>query len=232
MPAQQQLTLNIQLRDDATLENFFCAPSTEVLLKALQGQLTAEGEPVIFLYGPPDTGKSHLLQAACHLAGAAPVLYLPLAELASYTPEEVLQGVESMGLVCLDDVHTVMGDEAWELALFHFFNRARAENCRLLISANSPPRALAVGLADLQSRLSWGVVYQLESLTDEARKSILCFRAARRGLPLSSDVASYIVDRAPRSLGPLLDLLDELDSASLVEQRALSIPFVKKVLDW
>jgi len=232
MPAHRQLTLNVQLRDDATLENFFCAPSTEILLKALRGQLATEGEPVIFLYGPPDTGKSHLLQAACHLAGAAPTLYLPLAELASYPPEEVLQGVESLGLVCLDDVHAVMGSEAWELALFHFFNRARAENCRLLISANSAPRALPVGLADLRSRLSWGIVYQLGPLDDKARKSILCFRAARRGLQLMPEVANYIIDRAPRSVGSLLDLLAELDSASLVEQRGLSIPFVKKVLGW
>jgi hypothetical protein len=30
----------------------------------------------------------------------------------------------------------------------------------------------------------------------------------------------------------LLDLLDVLDKTSLAQQRALSIPFVKQVLDW
>ena len=229
---QQQLTLNVQLRDDTTLENYLGAPSSSALLRVLEGQLETRGEPIIYLYGPPDTGKSHLLQAACHLAETTPVLYLPLSELANYPPEEILQGVESMGLVCLDDVQAVVGNEAWELALFHFFNRARERGCRLLVSGNAAPRALNVELADLQSRLSWGIVYQLPSVNDEQRMSILCFRAGRRGLVLSSEVARYIIDRAPRSLAQLLDLLDTLDSASLVEQRALSIPFVKKALGW
>lgn len=232
MQPRQQLTLNVQLRDDATLENYLCAPGTQALLKALEGQSGAQGEPIIFLYGPADTGKSHLLQAACHLAGAVPVLYLPLSELSEYSPQDVLQGVESMGLVCLDDIHAVMGDEAWELALFDFFNRAREKNCRLLVSADSAPRELPIELADLRSRLSWGIVYQLQALNDEERRSVLCFRAARRGLQLSSEVASYIVDRAPRTLSQLLELLDTLDEASLVEKRSLSIPFVKKALAW
>ena len=232
MHAQQQLTLNVQLRDDATLENYVGAPGSMALLKALEGQLAAQGEPIIYLFGPDDTGKSHLLQAACHLAQMTPVLYLPLSELTHYAPEDILQGVESMGLVCLDDVQAVVGNEAWEMALFHFFNRAREQGCRLLVSANAPPRALGVELADLQSRFSWGIVYQLPSVNDEQRMSILCFRAGRRGLTLSSEVARYIIDRAPRSLTQLLDLLDTLDSASLIEQRALSIPFVKKALGW
>lgn len=229
---QQQLTLKVQLRDESTLDNFLCAPSAQAMLSSVRGQLETGGERLIYLYGKADSGKSHLLQGACHLADMTPAQYLPLAELVNYTPGEVLLGVESMGLVCLDDIHAVLGNPAWELALFHFFNRAREKNCRLLVSANSSPRALSVSLADLRSRLSWGVVYLLGAADDEDRNNILRFRAARRGLQLSGEVASYIVDRAPRALGLLLELLDELDSASLVEQRALSIPFVKKTLNW
>ena len=232
MNSQQQLTLNVQLRDDATLENYLSEPSSQVLLEALKGQLDTQGEPIIYLYGQTDTGKSHLLQAACHLAGATPSLYFPMADLSGYSPEEVLQGIDSMGLVCLDDIQAVLGNEAWETALFHFFNRAREKGCRLLVSANAAPRALDIALPDLQSRLSWGIVYQLAPIDDEQRKSILCFRADRRGLPLSKDVANYIFDRAPRSLAQLVDLLNTLDSSSLIEQRALTIPFVKKALGW
>jgi DnaA family protein len=67
---------------------------------------------------------------------------------------------------------------------------------------------------------------------DGERNAILCFRAARRGLHLSPEVASYILDRAPRSVSNLLEVLENLDKASLVEQRALSIPFVRKALKW
>ena len=61
---------------------------------------------------------------------------------------------------------------------------------------------------------------------------MLRFRAGRRGLSMSAEVAFYIVTRAPRSLEHLLELLDTLDKASLAEQRALSIPFVKQALGW
>jgi len=232
MYPQQQLTLNVQLRDDATLGNFLAPDIAKTALTAVRDQLRPDGEPLIYLYGPPDTGKSHLLQASCHIAGTAPVMYLPLSDLVSYSPDEVLQGVEAMRLVCLDDIHAVMGNGAWEEALFHLFNRAREQDCRLLVSAQCSPRSLHMDLADLRSRLSWGCVFQLHALDDAGRQAILRFRAKKRGLDLPVEVASYISDRGPRTLVDLLDLLDQLDTASLIEKRALSIPFVKKTLSW
>ncbi len=228
---QKQLTLPVQLREETTLDNFLVLPANRSLLNALRSQLQPGGEPVVFLHGASGSGKSHLLQGSCHLAGGG-ALYLPLAELAGFAPEEILQGVESMDIVCLDDLQAVLGDREWEVALFDFYNRARAQDCALLIAADAAPRALQVGLADLRSRLAWGVVFQLARATDEDRAEILRFRAGRRGLELTPEVAAYIVHRAPRSITELLSLLDRLDSASLAEQRALSIPFVKQALAW
>ena len=228
-PGQQQLVLPVQLSDDATLENFLAMPRIQPLVNALRQQLSAAGEAIIYLYGPAGCGKSHLLQASCHQAGAG-ALYLPLAELRDRRPEHVLEGIEVLDLLCLDDVHRVLGDAAWETALFDLCNRARQRNARLLVAGDAAPRALAVGLADLRSRLGWGLVFHLAQGDDETKSAILRFRATRRGMSLPPEVASYIVSRAPRDLQQLLGVLDELDKASLVERRALSIPFVKQVL--
>ena len=122
--AGSQLALNVQLRDDATLENFLATAALAPLVALLEAQLEPGGEPVIFMHGAVGTGKSHLLQACCHRA-QAPALYLPLAELREHPPEALLAGTESMALVCLDDIDAVQGDADWERALFHFFNRAR-----------------------------------------------------------------------------------------------------------
>jgi DnaA family protein len=227
----RQLPLAVQLRDDATLDNFLPCAAVQPLLLALRQQVAPEGEAVIYLHGSAGSGKSHLLQSCCHLAGAGAV-YLPLSELEQYDPDEVLQGVDTLDLVSIDDVHTVLGDPAWELALFNLYNRARQQNCRLVLAGNAAPRVLPVDLPDLRSRLSWGIVYQLAQADDEAKVAILRFRAERRGLSLSQEAANYIVSRSPRAMEQLLDLLDKLDRASLAEQRALSIPFVKQVLDW
>jgi len=226
-----QMSLAVQLRDDATLDNFLPLPKAQPVITALQEQMQPDGEAVVYLYGLSGAGKSHLLQASCHLAEAQ-ALYLPLAQLRQYPAAEVLQGVEQQDLVCLDDIHAVLGDPDWELALFSFYNSARQHRCRLVVAADAAPRALAVQLPDLRSRLSWGAVYQLVEGADEEKAAILQFRAMRRGLTMTSSVASFIVGRAPRGMLQLLEVLDHLDRASLTEQRALSIPFVKQALGW
>lgn len=229
--AHRQLPLPVQLRDESTFDNFLPPAGTQELITVLRAQAEGSGEAVIHVYGSGGCGKSHLLQASCHLAGAA-ALYLPLGQLADYSPRDVLQGIEALDLVCLDDMDQVVGRAEWEVALFDLCNRARERGCRLLVSGNAPPRALALELADLRSRLAWGIVYGLPRAGDEEKIAILQFRAARRGLALGREVCSYIVSRSPRDMEALLALLATLDDASLVEQRALSIPFIKAVLGW
>ncbi|MCB1708743.1 MAG: DnaA regulatory inactivator Hda [Halioglobus sp.] len=228
---QRQLPLPVRLRDEATFDNFLPLPATQALLAGLRAQAQGRGEAIIYIYGPAGVGKSHLLQASCHLAGAGAV-YLPLGELADHCPEEVVQGIETLDLVCLDDVDRVLGRADWEVALFNLYNRARQCGCALLVAGNAAPRALTMALADLRSRLAWGIVYQLALADDEEKVAILQFRAARRGLVLSREVCGYVVSRSVREMEALLALLETLDNASLVEQRALSIPFIKTVLGW
>lgn len=225
----RQLALNMQLRDDATLASFLSAPALEPLLADLRGQASPAGEPLVFIHGSAGSGKSHLLQAACHLLPTASC-YLPLAELRSMPAADLLQGLESQQLVCLDDIDAVAGEEGWELALFHFCNRARAAGCRLLLSAGASPRHLPVVLPDLRSRLGWGPVFLLPTPDDERKQAILRYRARCRGLDMPAEVGRFLVSRAPRGLAELMALLENLDSRSLAEQRALTVPFVKQAL--
>ncbi|MEM9257368.1 MAG: DnaA regulatory inactivator Hda [Pseudomonadota bacterium] len=227
----RQLPLPVGLRDDATLDNFLVLSAHRPLLAALREQLRAAGEGLIYIHGPAGVGKSHLLQASCH-AAAGPALYLPLAELKDYQPDAVLQDVANVGRLCLDDLDAVAGDPAWERALFGLCEVARTRDCQMFFAADSSPRSLAVELQDLRSRLAWGVVFKLPQASDAEKARMLAFRAARRGISLAPDVASYIVNRAPRGTGDLLAVLEQLDRASLAEQRALSQPFVKRVMQW
>jgi DnaA family protein len=222
----------VHLRDDATLDNFLFQKALLPLRASMDLPPAHNGEQIIYLFGSTGSGRSHLLQAACHALPAGDALYLPMEQLLAMPAEEVLAGVESLALVCLDNIEMVAGNAAWEEALFHLINRTRTSGCRLLFSANNAPRQLGVQLADLQSRLSWGVVFQLPELSDEDKLQILQFRALRRGMQLSDDSARYILARSARSLGELMELLEQLDKASMVAQRPLSIPFIKSTLDW
>jgi len=230
-PDHGQLPLAVNLRDDAHFDNFLTRPELEPPVAALQLQANGTGESFIYLCGPPGTGKSHLLQACCQVPGSS-AQYLPLSQLRDYAPAEVLNGLDTLELVCLDDLHAVAGSDDWELALFNFYNATQKSGCRLLVAAFEPPRALDLQLEDLRSRLSSAVVFRLGEASDEEKAAILTFRAERRGMALMPEVARYIVSRAPRALHALLSLLDELDEASLVNKRPLSIPFVRETLRW
>ena len=232
----RQLSLGINLNDDATFENFFLLDQDHKcqVLAVLRNQLVSGDEPFVYLWGPTGCGVSHLLQASCHQASTngLQVQYLPLAELLDYTPQSLLENLEQLPLICLDDVQLVAGNTHWEEALFSLYNRVRQAHGRLLVGADCTPRELPLQLPDLQSRLGWGPVFQLQSSDDELKTLIIQFRASRRGMELSDDVARYLINRAARDLSELMACLDTLESASLEEKRKLSIPFVKQVFGW
>ena len=228
----EQLPLAVQLRDDATFSNFY-AGDNGLCLAALQGQLTG-GDGYIYIHGSRDSGRSHLLQAACHKAETLQLaaVYLPLKELQDYSANDLLEGLETMSLVCLDDIDAVIADADWQQSLFHFFNRLRDNGAALLIAGSSNVGALNIALADLASRLSWGTVFHLHQLSDEQRIAAIKMRAMHRGLELSDDVAQYIYNRTQRDTDSLIEVLNKLDAASLQQQRKLTTPFVKSALGW
>lgn len=230
-----QLPLSIKLNDEATFTNFFAGPNLSAVaaVESLAGPTPTLAETCVYLWGAPGSGRSHLLQAACHRMAEAGSLamYLPLAEVRDHGPE-LLEGMEQFDLLCLDQLDALVGDAAWEEALFHLYNRIREQGTRLLMAASAAPRALGFKLPDLASRLSWGLVYQLQALSDGEKQQMLMLRAELRGLQLSEEVARYMLNRGDRGVAQLFAALEQLDQASLQAQHRLTIPFVKRVMGW
>ncbi|GAB5414668.1 MAG: DnaA regulatory inactivator Hda [Congregibacter sp.] len=227
MSNSTQLALQVGLRDESTLENFFPRVSLQALLSTMASPLE---EPLSFLHGPTEVGKSHLLQALC--LAQANAIYLPMEQLHELPGQGVFESLENAPLVAIDDLQCLAGDPDWEESLFHFVNRARASGCALWMAADKPPLALPLDLPDLQSRLAGGMVWAVGECTDDELADILSFRAKRRGLDLQSAAATYLCRRESRTLSSLLDTLDRLDEASLRFQRPVSVPFIKEVMGW
>lgn len=228
-----QLTLGVKLRDDARFDNFHGDRNATAAAR-LQRVCAESGElPVVVLVGDADTGKSHLLQAACHefeRQGRSAVC-LSIEELLPFGPD-ALAGLEHHELTGLDDLHLISGKADWEEAVFHLYNRLHDQGNQMLVSLTDIPGQLSFGLRDLVSRLQHGLLIQLGIYRDDDRMKILRARAEQRGLVLADDVAVFILRRAPRKLGELLAILDRLDENSLQAQRKLTIPFVKDVMGW
>lgn len=223
-----QLVLPLRLADHAVFASFL-AEGNETLVATLE-RLAAGGEGGhgCWLWGVPATGKTHLLQAVCERAGDRAV-YLPLEVVGDAGPE-ILEGMETRDLVCIDDVDRVAGDAAWELALFSLCNRLAETGAQLLVSAAAAPRETPVRLPDLASRLSRLAVFQVRELDDAQRAMALKLRASHRGLELPDETVSFMLRRSRRDMASLYQLLDKLDLEALRAQRRLTIPFVRDVL--
>ena len=225
----QQLTLDLGLRSSARFDSFESA-SNGLAVNAIQTMIAGQGESPIYLYGESATGKTHLLQAACHAMAETgeSVAYLPLDLIACEGPT-ILTGWEHHRLLAIDALDALAGDAEMEQALFHLINELRARDAYLLLAARHGPKALGVGLADLQSRLAWGLVIQLQPLADEECIKVLVREAKNRGFDLPQPAAQYLLNHCRRDLHSLMRVLDGLDTASLEDKRRVSLPFVR---DW
>jgi DnaA family protein len=227
----RQLALAIQLNDEATLEDF-CWDNNCLLKQEIIAFLNNDSEErFLTLWGISGSGKSHLLQACCQaLTNCKSSIYLPLRVLKKWGPQSIA-GVERHHLITLDDINLIAGDSDWEEAIFHLYNKARAQDdTRLIISTNQPPALTQIKLADLHSRLSWGLVIQLQDLNDQLKIQTLQQHAKKRGFELPRSVGEFLISRCARNMHDLHSILDQLDSASLAAQRKITIPFVKTIL--
>jgi DnaA family protein len=199
----RQLALGISPPCRPTLENFIAGANGELLarLRALADGSLAEA--IVYLWGEPGSGRSHLLAAT---AAAA---------------------TRPGGVVAADDVEKL--DEAAQIALFNAINSAREARGAVLAAGNAPPAQLPLR-EDLKSRLAWGLVYQVKPLTDAERALYLRAEAERRGMKLADEVIWYLLEHVERDLPTLGGILEHLDRTSIELRRQVTLPLVREAL--
>lgn len=203
-----------------TLENFVTGRNLE-LHTALRHALTHPGgERGFYLWGDTHSGKSHLLQAVVARA-------LELGQSAVYVSGQVPE--QAAQVVAVDDVAGL--DDAAQIALFALYNRLREMGGMLLVSGPMAPAHLTLR-DDLRTRLGWGLVYQVQGLSDEEKAQTLIRHAESRGFELPIEVANYLLRHGRRDLPFLLATLDALDEHCLrLKKRSATIPLLKEVLE-
>jgi len=216
-----QLALDISHKSVPTLDNFVTGSNSE-LLSALRHALSGDSSESSFcLWGEGGCGKSHLLQACIDAAKQSKhkTVY------SSGTVPEFLP--ESTEVVAVDEVEQL--DDAAQISLFNLYNQIREIGGMLLVSSQASPLHLNLR-DDLRTRLGWGLVYQVHSLSEEEKAQALAQHAQQKGFILSPEVSQYLLRHGRRDLPSLMATLDALDKHSLRKQRAPSVPLLKEIL--
>jgi DnaA family protein len=220
----EQLALRMRLRDWARFDTFVAGPN----LAAVEALSNPGGAAprVVWLWGHAGTGKSHLLQAACAAAGEAAAYF----DLRHTAEPDRLEGCETLATVCLDSLEVVAGDTVWNASIFRLHTLMQDLPGRLVVASRAAPASVGFKLPDLRSRLLAADAWPLLELEEHDQVRALQLRASRRGLTLADDAALFLVRRLPRDMHSLCRVLDELDEASLVAQRRLTVPFLRQML--
>src|SRR5207302_6440192 len=151
----RQLPLQISARAEPRFENYVAGANVEALARIRELAAGSLREAIVYLWGEPGSGRTHLLRAA---ARANPELFIA------------------------DDVETL--DCAAQQALFVAINAARDGQAAVLAAGTAAPAQLPLR-EDLRTRRAWGLVYQLQPPADAEEAAYLRAEAGRRRPPVS-----------------------------------------------
>lgn len=227
-PAPVQIPLRLPLAERARFDTFEAGDNGELIERLRALGAAGEGFDGCYLHGAAGTGRSHLLQATCQQRGSGGAMYLPLSD--PQVVPAMLDGLESRGLVALDDLESWLGRPDAEAALLDLYQGLLSAGGQLLMSARRAAVDLDFHYPDLASRVRALPAYRLRPLDDAQKAALLVGLAARRGLSLPAPVVEFWLSRGARDLPGLLADLERLDEASLAQQRRITVPLVKQVL--
>jgi DnaA family protein len=210
----QQLLLEIRPAPQPALTNFVAGANLELMEMLTNWQAGRTAEKALYIWGPPGSGKTHLLRAVTAHQGT--LLWNGQDDI----PAECQ-------LIALDDVERLA--EASQIKAFAAFNGAKSAGKLWIAAGENAPAGLNVR-DDLRTRLGWGLVYRLQSLSDEDKQAALVMHARNLGFELDPAIAAWLLTRHGRDLGYLLQVVEALDRYSLQTRRRVTLPLLKTLL--
>ena len=210
----QQLLLDIRPPARPELARFVAGRNIELMAQSKAMLDGAAAERMAYLWGAPGSGKSYLLAAwahACRTRGMT----------VDFSGQQAAQAVIA------DQV------ESWSAAQQHAgfaaFNRVREAGGLWLAAGSAAPAELPL-MPELQTRLGWGLVFQMQALDDAEKRAALAQHAETLGFRLESQVADYLLNHTARDMQSLLRVLEALDRFSLETRRPITLPLLRQLL--
>ena len=227
MSNPKQLTFPWNKDNKSSFDSFYASKLNKHLLSLLQNNTFKDD---LLIFGTKDSGKTYLLQALCnHFSNQGKSsFYLPMKQ-AKELSVDILESLESMELVCIDGIESIVGNKVWEIGLFNLINRSLNSKNRLIFTSSKNIDVMNFELTDLDSRLRKIQSHELYALADDEILSALKHIANLRS-ELGSKEAQYLLTYANRNISDLVQILESLDQLSMEMKRRITIPLIKEVI--
>jgi DnaA regulatory inactivator Hda len=215
--------LPLAIGADAPAQNFGNFVAGANVAAAAHLAMLGDAAAPVYLWGPPGSGKTHLLHAVTAQVQARG------GQAAWFASRDPLPWPhdERRTLLVFDGCD--LFDAERQQAAFSLFVQAAEAGTAIVAAGRLPPVDLPLR-DDLRSRLGWGHVFALMLPGEAEVRAVLRREADRRGVFLSDEVMDYVLARFARDLRSLLALVARLDGYALASKRAITVPLLKQML--
>ncbi len=236
---------SVALEPRYRFENFVVGKANEVAFNAARTLAAADKVAFnpLFIHGGTGRGKTHLLHAIGHefhrVRPRAKIIYMSaekfmvefVAALRANETIQFKQQLRSADLLMIDDVQFIAGKESTQEEFFHTMNEIISAGRRLVISSDRAPQDLDGIEPRILSRLSWGLVADINAADLELRLSIIQKKLEQLpGVSVPEDVVMFLAKRINSNVRELEGALNRIAAYAAMQNRAIDLDFVAEVL--
>jgi chromosomal replication initiator protein len=226
-------------------ESFVVGKANEVAFNAARTLASADKVAFnpLFLHGGTGRGKTHLLHAIGHeyhrLKPRSKIIYMSaekfmvefVAALRANETIQFKQHLRSADLLMIDDVQFIAGKESTQEEFFHTMNEIISAGRRLAISSDRAPQDLDGIEPRILSRLSWGLVADINAADLELRLNIITKKLeALPEVKVPEDVVMFLAKRISSNVRELEGALNRIAAYAAMQNRTIDLDFVSEVL--
>lgn len=243
--ANPDLPGNIPLNSRYTFENFVVGPANRhaYAYSVAVAESPAKTYNPLLIYGGVGLGKTHLMQAICHLVknknpGSLKICYIPserftnelIDAIQHHSTAAFRQKYRNVDVLVIDDIHFIAGKESTQEEFFHTFNALYDSHKQIIISSDRPPKEIANLQERLVSRFSWGLATDIQPPDLETRVAILKKKIEREPVSVPDEVIFFIAQLIKTNIRELEGALIRTIAYSLLEEKPITLELVKEVL--
>jgi chromosomal replication initiator protein len=226
-------------------ETFIVGKANEVAATAAKTLASADKVAFnpLFIHGGTGRGKTHLL----HAIGQAFLDARPGARVVSMSAEKFMvefvrairendtigfKGrLRSADLLLIDDVQFIAGKDSTQEEFFHTMNEIITAGRRLVITSDRAPQDLDGIAPRILSRLSWGLVADINPADYELRLNIIDAKLeSLPGVVMARPVVEFLARRLTASIRELEGALNRIAAYAVMTGRTIDVAFVEEVL--
>ena len=235
-----------RLNPNLNFDNFVKGASNEIALSSSKKvcEQTNRYNP-LYIYGGVGLGKTHLLNAiGLELKKKTNVMFISTERFMYHFIKSIKKNdmvnfkdfFRKSSVFIIDDIQFISGKEGLQEEFFHTFNSLIEKSSQIIVSADRPPTKLDRVQERIKSRLSGGLIVDIDNPDLELKIKIIKKRISDNQdqfgekYNISDDVINFIANECKTNIRGLIGILNRVLTFGRIHKKTLSTNDCKNIL--